>query len=658
MTSSPATLLTYSSLPFSSFVPSTLSSLHAHSVVSHTSSCLSSNSDSISASSYSSISISSLFSSFYTEPYTKVLTDWGAFFWPPNSSQSNTTSILHHFNIGAGPLRPDRWQFHLQDFPDPLIASQLLRGLREGFCLGYTGPRTTFIPTRQLSPAAITTLRANYISEVALDRMVGPLSADTLNNIFPFFRVSLSFLIPKPDGTHRRIDNMSFPAGSSINDFISKYDFPVDYAMPEHVHDDIATCPTGARFSCRDIASAYRQVLVHPADWNLLVLALSDELFFSPRLVMGLVSACGIFHRLSSATVWIILHVTPTLVIARSILDDFMLQHGSACLDLLSPSDASLIDKHIFEELRQTDLLLRDLGWPVNEAKSVNNVTSFTWLGIGWSSLEHACFLPEDKAFRYGDLVSSVLDLDSPSIPLSLGRSLVGKLVWASRIVPQSRTRLYYIFRAFFAAETRFRTLRSHISSIQVSSIFIHFCEHAIHDLRWWRSIFDLPPVRRCRILDYESPEFTITTDAAPTGGVGGYFRHSCFSFRFTPLGRTFHSTFAELLALVVAVLLWGAEFSGHSLFWRTDCEAHVRGLFKLRTSAPDLLPLHDLLDYLAVKHNFIYAPKHLRGEHNGFADWLSRDCLHEAALPTSFRLCRTITDPPDWLSDLLLLND
>ena len=211
-------------------------------------------SDPISASSSSFILVSSLFSSFYAEPYTKVLIDWDAFYCPPNSSPSNTTSILNHFNIGAGPLRPDRWQFQLQDFPDQLVASQLLRGLREGFCIGYTGPRTTFIPTRQLSPSAIATLRENYLSEVALDRMVGPVSSDALADIFPFFRTSLSFLIPKSDGTQRRIDNMSFPHGSTVNDFISKNDFPVDYAMSEHVHEDIATCPTGARFSFRDIA--------------------------------------------------------------------------------------------------------------------------------------------------------------------------------------------------------------------------------------------------------------------------------------------------------------------------------------------------------------------------------------------------------------------
>jgi len=428
--------------------------------------------------------------------------------------------------------------------------------------------------------------------------------------------------------------------------------------MPPDVAQDIANCATGARFSCRDIASAYRQVLVHPADWPLLLLALEDDLYLNNRLPMGLVSACGIFDRVSRLTCWIILHECPSLSTVRSILDDFLLQHGTGGLDLLSPSDASLIDVHVFNELQQVDFLLQDLGWPINPAKSVNNVTDITWLGIGWNSVQHACYLPPDKALRYGSLIDSVISLDKHSIPLSLARSVIGKLVWTTHIVPQARCRLFYIYQCIFAAESRFRTrLATHPSS-SISSFHVHFGPQALHDLRWWATIFRDPPFRTCHILELATPFYTVTTDAAPSCGVGGYFRDFCFSFQFREEARDCHSTFAELLALVIAVFLWGDMFSGTTLFWRTDCSAHVRGLFKLRTRAPDLLPLHDYLDSAAIQHNFCYSASHLPGEQNGFADWLSRDAFDEASLPTRFQLCRCTTGLPQWISDHLLLVD
>ena len=114
----------------------------------------------------------------------------------------------------------------------------------------------------------------------------------------------VGFLISKSDGTQRRIENVCFPHGFVINEFISKEEFPVDYAMSEHVHRDI--CYLSGRctvFLC-DISSAYRQFLLHLADWNLLVLALSNDLYFSTCLAMGLVSACGIIHCLYRVTTW------------------------------------------------------------------------------------------------------------------------------------------------------------------------------------------------------------------------------------------------------------------------------------------------------------------------------------------------------------------
>jgi hypothetical protein len=559
--------------------------------------------------------------------------------------------------ITAGPLRPDRWDFYLREFPDRLVADQILRGVREGFCLGYTGPRETLIPIIKHSSEEAATLRTHYNAEIDVHRAAGPFSQEQLEQIFPFVRVSFSFLIPKSDGSSRRIDNLSYPVGMSVNDHISKEAFPVQYSMPRDVHREMATCRTGTRMSSRDIKDAYRQVPVHPADWGLLVLRVQDDFYLTGRLSMGARPACGIFDRASRITCWIIRHELPSLECVRSILDDFLLLHGSYGLDLLNPRDSSLIDAAVVADLLRVDHIMHDLGWPIKHSKSISNVTQLTWLGIGWNSVEHSCFLPEDKAQRYLTIVEDILQNPQQRIRLTEWRSIMGKLVWVTSILPQARSRLFYLFSCLFAGERGLRRRRVLDSRVTDASVFVHMSEEGIHDLEWWRTVFLLPPIQRCLVRD-TSPRICVTTDGAPSKRIGGYYGHLCFSINLSTAGHACHSTVVELLALVIAVILWGSLWEGETVRWRTDCSAHVTGLFKLRTSAPALLPLHQFLDLSAVKHNFLFSPEHIRGEHNGFADYLSRTFVTEAMLPPTFHLCQLTTPLPAWLSVLISLGD
>ena len=331
--------------------------------------------------------------------------------------------------------------------------------------------------------------------------------------------------------------------------------------------------------------------------------------------------------------------------------------HGSYGLDLLNPRDSSLIDAAVVADLLRVDHIMHDLGWPIKHSKSISNVTQLTWLGIGWNSVEHSCFLPEDKAQRYLTIVENILQNPQQRIRLTEWRSIMGKLVWVTSILPQARSRLFYLFSCLFAGERGLRRRRVLDSRVTDASVFVHMSEEGLHDLEWWHTVFLLPPIQRCLVRD-SSPHICVTTDGAPSKRIGGYYGHLCFSINLSTAGHACHSTVVELLALVIAVILWGSLWEGETVRWRTDCSAHVTGLFKLRTSAPALLPLHQFLDLSAVKHNFLFSPEHIRGEHNGFADYLSRTFVTEAMLPPTFHLCQLTTPLPAWLSVLLSLDD
>ena len=238
----------------------------------------------------------------------RVETTMGTFYWPSSSTPEKTQQILNHFNLPHTPLNHDWWHHHLQDHPDQLLVAQVLRGIREGFPIGYTGPRDTFHPTTRAHHSPnLSQLKTEIVSEVDQGRMLGPFQS-LPQPLFYFYRANPSFLVPKTNAKWRRIDNMSYPPGLSVNDAISKEDFPVDYVTTTDMMQHMASVPPGTLMSSRDICDGYRHVLCHPSDWPLMTLMIGSKFYVNIRLGMSTTSSCGHFDTLSNLTIWIFLH--------------------------------------------------------------------------------------------------------------------------------------------------------------------------------------------------------------------------------------------------------------------------------------------------------------------------------------------------------------
>ena len=154
-------------------------------------------------------------------------------------------------------------------------------------------------------------------------------------------------------------------------------------------------------------------------------------------------------------------------------------------------------------------------------------------------------------------------------------------------------------------------------------------------------------------ILRNLSPSYITTTPHVTTDasgwGIGGFVyypeddTHYYFSIRWRyGLENRLHSTYGELYALVVCAALWDRVWSRHHIRWSTDCIAHVTGLYKIRTQAPELLPLHDYLDLRQARGQYVYAAKHLAGSKNVIADNLSRGVIE---VPSDWVRCHLDMD-------------
>ena len=203
-------------------------------------------------------------------PIQRHETSIGTFYWPSNSSEDLTTLCLNTFGAARSPLDADVWQSYLADYPDRPVVDNVLRGLREGFMVGYGAERhDVYVEVRSRKPKEIELIANEFRTEREEGRMVGPFSKIPAIGPCEFLHLSPTFAISKPDGSSRRIDNLSWPPGDSVNDFVDKDDFPVDFATVDSVAKTIARLPAGTLASVRDIKSAYRNVLINPVDWAL-----------------------------------------------------------------------------------------------------------------------------------------------------------------------------------------------------------------------------------------------------------------------------------------------------------------------------------------------------------------------------------------------------
>ena len=166
----------------------------------------------------------------------------------------------------------------------------------------------------------------------------------------------------------------------------------------------------------------------------------------------------------------------------------------------------------------------------------------------------------------------------------------------------------------------------AHNKLIPVIKMKVHLCQNALLDLKWWEALLGRSWGVQRMISERPSPSDPIvTTDASTAYGVGGFWGFKYFMIPLPERVRQHHSTKLELLALWVACHLWANEWVGKHVLWRSDCEPHVRGLFKIRTKSPELLKLHKCLDDFQADFGFLFSAVHLPGKKNQIADQCSR---------------------------------
>jgi hypothetical protein len=272
---------------------------------------------------------------------------------------------------------------------------------------------------------------------------------------------------------------------------------------------------------------------------------------------------------------------------------------------------------------------LSAVGVDLHEAQNLDDAPV---LALGWEWHAHAFYCPEKFDIQLR-LISDWLSRSKSGLSFSVLEieRLVGLLVWVSTAAPSIRP-LVATTRSALYCKMRGRRSGPIFLSTEASAAIVLL--HSFYS-SWDRSapvVLGFSPSSQWEVL--------IRTDASTDFGAGG------FSF---PLGHAFihewsatereaasrhlreSSTFFELLAILIALRLWGPSLRQRRVQFESDSEPAVMALSKCYSPEPGCQGLiHEICLASSLYH---ISPRweHILSPYNSIADALSHDSFPQA---------------------------
>lgn len=102
-------------------------------------------------------------------------------------------------------------------------------------------------------------------------------------------------------GEFRLIHHLSYPEGNSINSYIPQEFCTVQYQSIDTAIAIIKQLGKGALLAKTYIENAYKQVPIHPEDYELLGFMVDEKFYYDKTLPFGLSYSCNLFEKFSTA---------------------------------------------------------------------------------------------------------------------------------------------------------------------------------------------------------------------------------------------------------------------------------------------------------------------------------------------------------------------
>ena len=537
------------------------------------------------------------------------------------------------------PLKVKAWERLLKGHPDKWFAEFILRGIERGFRIGFQGEvkKLRSRLKNMVSAAEHPGVVANYLEEELQQgriAKVGSVEQAKEHKI----HCSPFGVIPKKNRINkwRLILDLSSPEGCSVNDGIQKDLASLSYVSIDDVVAEVLRKGRKSLIAKMDVKHAYRNIPVHPDDRHLLGMQWMGEVFVDMVLPFGLRSAPLLFTAVADALQW--------AMGCRGVswldhyIDDFFTIGGPGSTECAANV---AIMREVFAEA----------NLPTEPQKDEGPATVIGLLGIELDTERLEVRLPLDKLTRL-----------RTSLERWRGRKACKKRELLSLIGSLS-----HACKAVRAGRSFLRRLIDVSTTAKQLSHFIKLREPARPDIEWWYQYCECwNGTSMMSVVNKTKPEFdlSIVSDASGSWGCAAIFSQEWFQLRWEGLGEARQQTITvkELLPIVIAAALWGAQWAGKTV--RAQCDnAAVVAVLRSRTSREsEVMHLLRCLAFLEAKHSCCMVATHIQGSQNILADALSRDnsrlfqSLHPQANKVSVPIPAAVLDvlvvtKPDWTS-------
>jgi len=517
--------------------------------------------------------------------------------WPP--PHANTTPLF----IAATPiskdlcprssLRPDNWRQLLKGYPDQRFPKLLADIATFGARVGYDGP---LMRIRSINHPSVLRIPQDITKAIMTEAALGRIRRLDPFDLPAFYYVSPLGAVEKVSaGRHagwRRIHDLSYPAGRSVNDGISEGFGTLSYQTLDDAIHRIERRGRLTMLRKRDLKDAFRFIPISPLDHWLFLFEWKGSIYVDLFLPFGLRTAPFLFNLFGEGLHWIL-----EWVFQRDLthyLDDFLL--------IGDP------DPEFFGQLAD------HLGLCENIAKREDGFrVSFTGIELDTEAMQAR--LPADKHLRAMQGVQQLLS--KGRISHRTLEKLLGFLSFCARVIPLGRPFLRNVF-------TMLRSL-SHLHPFATRRL----STAARRDLQWWATL--LPHWSGIRIINPARRTIMVHTDASGVKGIGGWWATNAFSARIPRSHRQKHINWKEAYAVLYAIAIWGDTWKGHTIVMMCDNFAVVRALNN-RTIRGDAIHPLQLIFLAAALFNIDLLSEWLPTKENWIADALSRFELDKVA--------------------------
>ncbi len=483
-------------------------------------------------------------------------------------------------------------------------------------------------------------------NERALGRVAGPFLRAPAGKHWEMVYVSPFGVIPKKSvfpgepPKYRLIFHLSHGGEHAVNSRIpqelgfTRYPSFEDTATMLHAHT------SDAHMALLDVEAAFRILPVHPDDLHLLVMEWKGSWFIDTRVPFGIRTGPALFNFFGDALDAIL--VTNNVQHLRMLDDTLVVGRDKA--------DCS-------HALDTTIRLLQRLNVPIAHKKTVSPSQEVKFLGYWWSTKTRRVTLDQGRWEQLAHELSSLLHEAQATghVTVQALRELLGKLVWASKVLPHARLNTH----ALFAALTQARA--NSIPPAIARKTWLIIGPPQVAELQWWLALASSgvksshePQSRSTpgRWYDWAvqppQPQVIAHTDASgvalgvfwSTGGeaprwgrymvpseyaIGNVYELADYAAPGSATTVTVSSTWLEAAAVLAGVATWAEKWKGLAVVINCDNQAMVQSWQGGHAQSPIISAYLRAISYFCSQYDITLFLHWLPGADNCVADAISR---------------------------------